>query len=60
MPGHLELVFGKVKDPNVQTYELVVNQKYGKLPGENDNEVGKPASSSERQQRKKAAAQSSE
>lgn len=59
-PGHLELVFGEVKDPNVQTSELVMNQKYGKLPGENDNEVGKPASSSEGQLRKRAAAQSSE
>lgn len=36
--GHLELVFGEVKDPNAQTSTLVMNQHYGKLPDENDKE----------------------
>lgn len=35
--GHLELVFGEVKDPNV----LVMNEKYGKLACEDDNKGDK-------------------
>ncbi|MCJ1264493.1 hypothetical protein MMC22_004365 [Lobaria immixta] len=36
-PGHLELVFGEVKDQNAQISELVPNEKYGKL---HDSEKG--------------------
>lgn len=35
--GHLELVFGEVKDLNAQASTLVMNEKYGKLASENDN-----------------------
>lgn len=35
--GHLELVFGELKDPNVQASTLVMNKKYGKLACENQN-----------------------
>lgn len=36
--GHLELVFGELKDPNAQASSLVMNEKYGKLDCENENE----------------------
>lgn len=34
--GHLELVFGEVKDPNAQASTLIMNEKYGKLGCEDD------------------------
>lgn len=37
-PGHLELVFGKVTDPNAQNSRLVMNEKYGNRTGGDDNE----------------------
>lgn len=40
--GHLELVFGEIKDPNVPNSKLVMNEKYGRLTGENDDEDEEP------------------
>lgn len=54
-PGHLEMVFGDAKDPNKTN--LVMNEKYGKLAGEDENE-GKESESTAL--RKRAVAQSSE
>lgn len=45
-PGHLELVFGDVEDPNAPLSKLVVNEKYGKLTdedGNGDEELGSNA-----------------
>lgn len=36
-PGHLELVFGEVKDPDAQASTLEMNQRYGKLVCEDEN-----------------------
>lgn len=37
-PGHLELVFGEVTDPYVQTSRLVMNEKYGNRTDGDGNE----------------------
>ena len=36
---HLELVFGKVKDPNADVSELIMNEKYGSIAGGKDDEA---------------------
>ena len=59
-PGHLELVFGEVKDPNAQTSELVMNEKYGKLMDEDGNENEERESNAQGTLRKRAVAQSSD
>ncbi|MCJ1268679.1 hypothetical protein MMC22_008567 [Lobaria immixta] len=43
-PGHLELVFGGVRDQIVQTSKLVLNEKYGNLhdSDEDNNEEDEP------------------
>ena len=42
--GHLELVFGEIKNPNAQASALVMNEKYGKLVSGNDNGGEEPQS----------------
>lgn len=59
-PGHLELVFGDLKDPNSQASKLVMNQKYGKLTSEDGNEAEEPESDFQGSLRKRTVAQSSE
>lgn len=56
--GHLELVFGEGKDPNAQTSELVMNEKYGKLAGEDSNEDEEQEVNGQGRVRKRAVAQS--
>lgn len=40
--GHLELVFGEPKDPNAPNSKLVMNEKYGRLAGDIDEEHEEP------------------
>lgn len=56
--GHLELVFGEGKGPNAQTSELVMNEKYGKLAGEDSNEDEEQEVNGQGRVRKRALAQS--
>lgn len=58
--GHLELVFGEGKNPNAQTSELVMNERYGKLAGEDGNEDEEQEFNGQGTVRKRAVAQSSE
>lgn len=58
-PGHLELVFGEIKDPNAHPLEM--NEKYGKLMDEDDNEEDEdPESKAQGTLRKRALDQRSE
>lgn len=59
-PGHLELVFGEIKDPNLQNSKLVMNEKYGKLAGKDDREDDDPGSSAHGPVRKRIFTQNSE
>lgn len=56
-PGHLELVFGEIEDPNLQASEPVMNEKYGKLT--DDDNLGDEEIESNRQRtlRKRIIAQ---
>lgn len=59
-PGHLELVFGEIKGSNTQISNLVMNENYGKLMGEYDNEENDLESNLKATLRKEPVAQSSE
>lgn len=59
-PGHLELVFGEVKNPNAQTSELMMNEKYGKLTDEGHNDDEDPESNVHESLRKRTVPQKSE
>lgn len=59
-PGHLELVFGEVKDPKAQTSQLVMNEKYGKLTVEGDTGDKEPEFNAQGTLRKRAVTQSLE
>lgn len=59
-PGHLELVFGEIKDPNAQASKLVMNEKYGNLTDEDDDEDEEPACNVQGTLRKRTVTQSSE
>lgn len=58
--GHLELVFGEIKDPNAQASTLVMNEKYGKLARENDNKGEELESTKPGKLKKRTVAQSPE
>lgn len=63
IPGHLELAgFDEIKDPTAQVSRLVMDQKYEKLTGHDDNEHEEPQSTAQEtlRLRERAVAQSKE